>query len=117
MWAVCRFYFYVNDPFCRYRTIARLSGSFVLGRTFERERAKGLVCVQGEDPIGARDVKTFEVCAKQRPTSRAEFMETREASGLSRRKYKRRLARLWRKVETFAFCFVRDFLFTMMKET
>ena len=81
MWAVCRFYFYVNEfPFCRYRTIARLSGSFVLGKTFECESAKGLVCVQGEDPIGAREVKTFEVCAKQRPTSRAEFMETREVS-------------------------------------
>ena len=25
-------------PFCRYRTIARLSGSFVLCETFERER-------------------------------------------------------------------------------
>ena len=30
-------------PFCRYRTIARLSGRFVLGKTFECERAKGLV--------------------------------------------------------------------------
>ena len=39
-------------PFCRYRTIARLSGSFVMSKTFERERVRDLWRVQGEDLRG-----------------------------------------------------------------
>ena len=43
-------------PISRYRTIVRLSGSFVCGETFERERVRDLWRVQGEDPKGVREI-------------------------------------------------------------